>query len=736
MDKIYYSPQNFQLLFKNLNNYYNGQLKQKDSKNIILQCMDYVWNNNNHNLPNGVSREKFLYRLNSQIIQLCKNSLSKKINNLQNNKNNKFNQMFDGITQRSMPNEILDLPRPQAQLKSEINNESYLNNIIDERNNLIPKKDNINFEDKKYQNEKEERNNVNFDNIYEDKMNERKKLEFNSPYNQNNNYGTPLEDIYDDYNLKVIDEQQSIYNNDNDSDNDSQLMSTPIENNLTEKVIINENNFDNKFLNNNPNIIDKNVIIKQDYEKPFYEKDNINVVNNSEHFSDFNNNSSSVILPPKNNLIEKKFFINISSLNRDLEIYPDPTNFQVKYSPSSNNIIIQSYYSKSGILIYKEKIIIYGNQGATISRTYENILDIKCNSAIMPYKINYFNVNREPYLLLIIDELKGPYEGTNKTLTNAFAKLINDAKIKGPYELFIVNDDDESYYYDTTSLGIIDKMTLKLQKHNQDNYLIGIDKLYVSSFNESNEINNELCLNNDKLTEIVINNNSELYKNYCHGCKLNKTYLEENDLLYFYDTSPEECNVVYFEKNIKINSMQLTINDNLIINAVISKSIYEDYYEIINNESYEKILFNEIFFQNNDYYIYLSYSDDNTDYVNNIFLKVLEVNNENIIIEKFDDYDPNINYEIYKFGFTFKNKKGRQSEDKNSLFSKFGISIKSIDDSNGLKITLNFPYNKLPDYLQENNDYVFFIQDKLQIHYTFKVTELIKDNKILQSRLV
>ena len=40
--------------------------------------------------------------------------------------------------------------------------------------------------------------------------------------------------------------------------------------------------------------------------------------------------------------------------------------------------------------------------------TYENILDIKCNSAIMPYKINYFNVNREPYLLLIIDELKGP----------------------------------------------------------------------------------------------------------------------------------------------------------------------------------------------------------------------------------------------------------------------------------------------------------------------------------------
>ena len=99
--------------------------------------------------------------------------------------------------------------------------------------------------------------------------------------------------------------------------------------------------------------------------------------------------------------------------------------------------------------------------------------------------------------------------------------------------------------------------------------------------------------------------------------------------------------------------MQLTINDNLIINAVISKSIYEDYYEIINNESYEKILFNEIFFQNNDYYIYLSYSDDNTDYVNNIFLKVLEVNNENIIIEKFDDLtgEPNPNWNPETMGW-------------------------------------------------------------------------------------
>ena len=35
--------------------------------------------------------------------------------------------------------------------------------------------------------------------------------------------------------------------------------------------------------------------------------------------------------------------------------------------------------------------------------------------------------------------------------------LINDAKIKGPYELFIVYDNDESFLYDSTALGTLIK---------------------------------------------------------------------------------------------------------------------------------------------------------------------------------------------------------------------------------------------------------------------------------------
>ena len=59
----------------------------------------------------------------------------------------------------------------------------------------------------------------------------------------------------------------------------------------------------------------------------------------------------------------------------------------------------------------------------------------------------------------------------------------------------------------------------------------------------------------------------------------------------------------------------------------------------------------------------------------------------------------------------------------------------SPDKSN---ISINFPYNNLPDYLKENNheNDVFLIQDKLQLSYTFKVTEMVKDTGILDSRII
>ena len=334
-----------------------------------------------------------------------------------------------------------------------------------------------------------------------------------------------------------------------------------------------------------------------------------------------------------------------------------------------------------------------------INRTYDNIYSIKCSSGIFPQTPIIFNsnfqnsytINSEPYLLLFIKEFESDscYEGTNKILSEAFAKLIhekyNGFSNGGQFILFKTSEQDEYYKYNPTSLGKLDKMTLELKKYNQDNFQVGIDKLYVKKFEEFNYIDNNLYCNNDYLkTQITINTDGDLYKYYCNGCDLNRTNVSENDLLYFLDTSPEECDVVYFEKNVRLYTIRKYNSKSIAISAIIEDennlNDYEDYYYsqlgIDINITNEFVPFNQIFFKDNEtYYIYLSYSADDLSYTNNVFLKVIDIDDNEIIVEMFEDYDETKNYEIYKFGFTTNNLKGRQSQDKNSLFSVYGHRV-------------------------------------------------------------
>lgn len=53
-----------------------------------------------------------------------------------------------------------------------------------------------------------------------------------------------------------------------------------------------------------------------------------------------------------------------------------------------------------------------------------------------------------------------------------------------------------------------------------------------------------------------------------------------------------------------------------------------------------------------------------------------------------------------------------------------------------MNLTININKNNINNICDKfkTND-IFFIQDKLQLSYTFKITELIKDNKLIESRL-
>ena len=752
MEHIYYSPQNFQLIFKNLNQQHNNSLSIKECRNIIIKSMDFVWSNVDHQIPQGYTREKYLFLLNKKIISLCENKIPQqntpKTQNeipkqkplLVEDKNiNQKSYVFDGIQYKDTPNDVLEHPRAQTETKKQLNYEQDFNEFVSMRNNLLPKQEHIDFTDKNY---KEESNKtINFDEKIESKLLERNHIGHQSQPQPNN----PTNDIYS---TNILDLEM------HENKQDYPLEQEPIDLNPNAKFL-NRNNLDRN---------DESTIIQQDFEpKNLYlpiikEEEELN--NNSETFSPYNSSLNNVILPSKKNLILDTKYINVSSLSRDFEIYPSPTNFQVKFSPTSNSVQIQNFYSNNNVLIHKEKVIYYGNFGSMINRTYDNIYSIKCSSGIFPQtpiitNSNFqksYTINSEPYLLLFIKEFESDscYEGTNKILSEAFAKLIhekyNGFSNGGQFILFKTSEQDEFYKYNPTSLGKLDKMTLELKKYNQDNFQVGIDKLYVKKIEGFNYIDNSLYCNNDYLkTQITINKDADLYKYYCNGCDLNRTNIDENDLLYFFDTSPEECDVVYFEKNVRLYTIRKYNSKSIAISAIVEDennlNDYQDYYYsqlgIDINITNEFVPFQQIFFKDNtNYYIYLSYSADDLSYTNNVFLKVIDIDDNEIIVEMFEDYDETKNYEIYKFGFTTNNLKGRQSQDKKSLFSVYGHRvIKVQENTNNLVFVVNFPFDNLPNYLLQENNYVFLIQDKLQVNYTFKIQRLVQDTSILDSHL-
>lgn len=750
MEHIYYSPQNFQLIFKNLNQQHNNSLSIKECRNIIIKSMDFVWSNVEHQIPQGYTREKYLFLLNKKIISLCENKIPQqntpKTQNeipkqkplIVEDKNiNQKSYVFDGIQYKDTPNDVLEHPRAQTETKKQLNYEQDFNEFVSMRNNLLPKQDHIDFTDKNYKEESNET--INFDEKLESKLLERNHIASQSQPQPNN----PSNEIYS---TSIVDLEVQ---------ENHQLEQEPLDLNPNAKFL-NRNNLDRN---------DESTIIQQDFEPknlylPIIKEQEEELNNNSETFSPYNSSLNNVILPSKKNLILDTKYINVSSLSRDFEIYPSPTNFQVKFSPTSNSVQIQNFYSNNNVLIHKEKVIYYGNFGSMINRTYDNIYSIKCSSGIFPqtpiiYNNNFQNsytINSEPYLLLFIKEFESDscYEGTNKILSEAFAKLIhekyNGFSNGGQFILFKTSEQDEYYKYNPTSLGKLDKMTLELKKYNQDNFQVGIDKLYVKKFEEFNYIDNNLYCNNDYLkTQITINTDGDLYKYYCNGCDLNRTNVSENDLLYFLDTSPEECDVVYFEKNVRLYTIRKYNSKSIAISAIVEDennlNDYEDYYYsqlgIDINITNEFVPFNQIFFKDNEtYYIYLSYSADDLSYTNNVFLKVIDIDDNEIIVEMFEDYDETKNYEIYKFGFTTNNLKGRQSQDKNSLFSVYGHRVIKIQqNTNNLVFVINFPFDNLPNYLLQENNYVFLIQDKLQVNYTFKIQRLVQDTSILDSHL-
>lgn len=552
----------------------------------------------------------------------------------------------------------------------------------------------------------------------------------------------------------------------------------------------NQNNNENSLLLSSENKSTMFFPENTKYYEDNYNKENYNKVdlkNSSEKFGSVNSIGTNILFnEPKMTLIEKKFILTVDSADRDLYVDPLQTSFQVKLAPAGDNLIYNSYYDENNTLILNEKNISYGDgTKASIDETFDNIKSIKLTAASVPNNLIYIggtdsklsiptNIFKDSYTYLVIPELRGPYKSNNTLSHNAFAKLIIPpgstginitSSVESSFTILTTTVPSEYFMYDPVLNGKLDKMTLNFFNKNGHLFNFGIDKLFVEKFMEGSYRYYGNCGEKYLTTRLLIQNRNDEYKKYCNTYYPNSSpcnYLNSNpilnsDLIYFYNTRPNYDQVVYFEEYINISKLVYDLpNNRLKISAYYSKKnetgetkhIQINFKDIIQGSIDNNILLYK------NYYIVL-YDKKTYKYY---YLKIESFSGKSIsVIYKNTEKMSLSEYKSIKIGITKSNLRGINNDDPQSLFHNAGYNVlskgntdsdtqevdTSIDISNidniSFIIEINYPYNKIPDYLKDQTKYIpgeiFLIQEKMQVSYTFEITTMIKDYSIVSSKL-
>ncbi len=501
-----------------------------------------------------------------------------------------------------------------------------------------------------------------------------------------------------------------------------------------------------------------------DYNKVHNLQENNSLNNNARlEFGDssLSSNAHRIMLEEPNfNIVNITTYITVDSRYRDLFLYPNPTLFDVKFAPPDNSLRYQNYYDSNGILIFREQVVVYGNDSDTnVYQTYDNVYSIQCTSSTVPTNCIYYgnrvpspeintgvpiNVYKDSYLFLNVSELRSVYESSNTIARTSFAKLLVDTSgivFDKNYNQNIFNfttlktsDYDEYFIYNPQTLGKIDKMTLKLNNKNGYQYNFGIDKLFIESFSEGNERYNGYCGNSYVSTIIKIQKQNDEYRKYCSlynafgDCTLlNNHPVQDGDLIYLYNVLPNQDQIAYFEDYIKISKIKQNKAQNII-------SIYLTYTDKDGNEV--PVDLKDAFIDPLNYYLVFFNPKNNKYY----YLKIVNITTTYINVQYIDNFPSFKNYANIKVGVAKSNLRGNNSALNNSIFFNDGVTVISVGqtDNDYWNIEINYPYNYLPEYLQTGHYYIgdaFFIQDKMQISYNFKLTYEQKDYNPIKSML-
>ena len=470
----------------------------------------------------------------------------------------------------------------------------------------------------------------------------------------------------------------------------------------------------------------------------------------------------SLIPPEKLNYQTRKYYITVDSLQRDLEAYPLPTFFQVRFEQPGDDIQIPSYLNSNGVVMYGPPVLYQnvGGRGAKLENVYENIIELKCIDAQVPldtlyiggtapYSFNgpvidenklvpnafgsvpygpiwkenygiYSDVLDEPYLFLVVDEIDGAYDGTSLTSRRALAKLNYD-KLYGVSRRFVNFKTTvlEGKVFYPSNWAKLSQMTLRLM--NRFNLLlnVGIDKIYIKSIEQGELIEpNRYCPlpAGSHLTKITVIPDDTSYGQI----PLCSVALTPGDKVLFY--SIFTCNPL---------SLFTKLNDQVYINFSNYPNIY--FYMVFDGPDgkVEKKIDVRPFLKIGDLIII------NSKYV----LEIVNIDNsgQNVKVIARNDFNPNIT--VTSKGFVNIRKQGNNDEDPLCFLSQSGQRVGGELD-NPFTFQVLYPFENIPNYLRSppygfyKSREAFYIYAKKQISYTFEVTQVEQNMEKLDSRVI
>ena len=799
--------ENIYLTFKtNINNNFDD---------LIDDTMQYVSSQVSPVPPKGVDKEEYLFLMNKKVYDIVTPVIKQNMETKNKKgviKSNKDESQFIGISQSKIEHgqskieqnifdplllkqfetpPVIEYPKPGAMKSNNESTDFQIKNMENERSVLTPKIKPIDFSIK------DKENRVDTKQLYNELL-----VNYNTQTNSMIDFDSNQKKInskIESIEMSELDNTNSftpidLLNNKNDSSkffNINENNSNFINKDISTNVAFNRNDaksLQNLFVNE---FDDSNVRMQTSIETftsnieefvpsdiGYDDKNNFNNDINSysrsqtlsQEFSSFNDKNQSIMLEePKYHIIEKKFYVIFDSKDRDLYEYPNPTSFQVKFSPAGNNFKYESYYDTYNTLIINEKNVVYGDgSNLSVGETYDNIKDINCKCVNVPTNIVYIgssnpqesntgvplNIFKDSYVFLVIPELRGPYRGGGTLAKDSFAKLLIDytSNINSSTILTssifttLKTSDDETFINNPVTIGKIDIMTLNLVNKNGILYNFGIDKLFISSFSEGTMRYDGYCGQEYLTTIINIQYKNSEYSKYCKlysnsgECNiLNSHPVNIGDLLYFYDTMPGSDQIIFVEDYINISKLKYTKKTSKL-------QIYLTYSKIINGKEEEINVDlrsiipggstnNSLLFKN--YYIVLFNSKINKNY----FLNISSFGENYVSVDYSSTLPQYKDYSSLRIGIAKSNLRGNNDNYSNSLFRNYGYYVLSVGTTvdTQWQIEIDFPYKNLLEYYKDSTFYnpgsVFLIQDKLQLSYTFTITTMIKDYKQLNSGL-